>query len=248
MDTPEYDIIFRGDIVFGHQLNDVKQKLQVLFKADAAKIDALFTGRPVPLKRNLDESSANKYRDALTKAGAVVELVLSNGEVKSSSGDTHVAARSPIPSRAKWTLAPVGSLLLLASERPRAPKPLVIGETHLTLRAQQGNLLDASEAHQQVEATVTVPNLGLAELGANLVEASEKITSPVADITLENWDIAELGSDLLTPAERSVVVPAVTQVSDFGLAPVGSDLGQIKPKITPVVPDISGLSLHKSGS
>jgi predicted nicotinamide N-methyase len=49
MSAPEFDIIFRGDIVFGHQLAEVKAKLQQLFKADAAKIDALFTGRPVPL-------------------------------------------------------------------------------------------------------------------------------------------------------------------------------------------------------
>ncbi|HSC66388.1 MAG TPA: hypothetical protein VLC79_01760, partial [Cellvibrio sp.] len=74
MSAPEFDIIFRGDIVFGHQLAEVKLKLQQLFKTDAAKIDALFTGRPVPLKRNLDEATANKYRDALLKVGAMVEV------------------------------------------------------------------------------------------------------------------------------------------------------------------------------
>src|ERR1041384_5795987 len=75
MSEQQFDIIFRGDIVFGHQLADVKIKLQQLFKADAAKIDALFTGRPAPLKRGLDQASAQKYKDVLIKAGAQVELV-----------------------------------------------------------------------------------------------------------------------------------------------------------------------------
>src|SRR5690606_26150701 len=70
----QFDIIFPGDTVFGQQLADVKLRLQQLFKSDAAKIDALFTGRPVPLKRDLDESTANKYRDALLKAGAMVDI------------------------------------------------------------------------------------------------------------------------------------------------------------------------------
>ncbi|RYZ83522.1 MAG: hypothetical protein EOO68_32850, partial [Moraxellaceae bacterium] len=65
MSDQQFDIIFRGDIVFGHQLMDVKARLQQLFKADAAKVDALFSGRPVPLKRGLDIASAQKYKDAL---------------------------------------------------------------------------------------------------------------------------------------------------------------------------------------
>ena len=64
MSDQQFDIIFRGDIVFGHQLADVKLRLQQLFKADAVKIDALFSGRPVPLKRGLDLASAQKYKDA----------------------------------------------------------------------------------------------------------------------------------------------------------------------------------------
>src|SRR5690606_27763711 len=78
MSTPEFDIIFRGDIVLGHQLAEVKLRLQQLFKVDAAKVDALFTGRPVPLKRKLDEATANKYRAALLKAGAQVAICPSN--------------------------------------------------------------------------------------------------------------------------------------------------------------------------
>src|SRR6187431_1959690 len=110
MSAPQFDIIFRGDIVFGHQLAEVKLKLQQLFKADAAKIDSLFSGRPVPLKRNMDEATAQKYRDALIKAGAMVEICPSD---KSPAN----APAKPLPVREpravaeakklEWTLAPV---------------------------------------------------------------------------------------------------------------------------------------------
>jgi hypothetical protein len=255
MSTSEFDIVFRGDIIFGHQLTDVKQKLQLLFKADAAKVDALFTGRPVVLKRNLDELTANKYRDALTKAGAMVEVVLNSQSSASQNNTSQNKASAPEPvkvapvkssAQPQWTLAPVGSNLLTPSERPRAPAPFVLKETGFSLRPAQGNLLDATE-RKKVEATyVVAPNLDLAALGANLVEPNEIEHLPLLEIDIEDWGVAEAGSDLLTPAERHTVAPAIIQVGDFGLAPAGSDLGQLKPKVTPVVPDISGLSLKNS--
>ena len=240
MSTPEFDIIFRGDIVFGHQLADVKARLQQLFKADAAKIDALFTGRPVPLKRKLDEATAHKYRDALLKAGAMVDICASN------ASPANVAPRpAPVARRtsAGWTLAPVGADLLLAKERPVSAAPVQVDISSLSLRAAEGNLVDASEVPEEVNAQVVVPDLGLADVGSDLISADEKWELPLVEIELENWGIAEAGSDLLAEDERPVVLPAVVDVADFGLAPAGSDLGQLKPDVTPVAPDISKLRL-----
>ena len=70
-----YDLVFRGDIVLGHSLVDVKARMQQLFKIDAARVDGLFSGRPVPLKRDLDQETARKYQAVLNKAGAEVTLV-----------------------------------------------------------------------------------------------------------------------------------------------------------------------------
>ncbi len=244
MSVPEFDIIFRGDIVFGHQLADVKAKLQQLFKADATKIDALFTGRPVPLKRNLDEATANKYRDALIKAGAMVEVC---------STDTSPANAAPKPAPASrrvveavtpgWTLAPLGADLLPAKERPAQPAPVSVDVSGLSLRPAEGNLVDVSEVHEEISAQVIAPDLGLAAVGADLISADEKLELPLVEIELEDWDIAEAGSDLLTEDERPIVLPAIVEVGDYGLAPAGSDLGQLKPDVKAVVPDISKLHL-----
>lgn len=241
MSNSDFDIIFRGDIVFGHQLADVKLKLQQLFKADAAKIDSLFTGRPVPLKRNLDEVTANKYRDVLLKSGAMVEIYPSD---KSPANAPVVArpVRPKEPESSRWTLAPVGSYLSPVVQR--SPQPAArIDVSGLSLRPAEGNLVDSAEVSHEIEAVVIAPDLGLAAVGEYLIDADEKLELPLVEIELEDWEIAAVGSDLLTDDERPVVVPVAVANSDFGLAPAGSDLGQLRSNVKPVTPDISKLRL-----
>lgn len=252
MSAPEFDIIFRGDIVFGHQLADVKGNLQQLFKTDAAKIDALFTGRPVPLKRNLDEATANKYRDALLKAGAMVDVCPTDASPaaanKAVARAAPTARTAPDPANFRWTLAPLGSDLLPARERPVPAAPLLVDISNLSLRPAEGNLIDTSEVPEEIFAQVVAPDLGLAAVGADLINADEKWELPLVEIELENWEIAVAGSDLLTDDERPVVLPAVVEIGNFGLAPAGSDLGQLKVNVEPLNPDISGLRLADSGN
>lgn len=260
MSTSEFDIIFRGDIVFGHQLTEVKLKLQQLFKVDAAKVDALFTGRPVPLKRKLDEATAHKYREVLLKAGAQVEICPSDSNPATVApapkpapvrpvapapvnNPAATAAISPVTLVAPvWSIAPAGADLLPADQRPEAAAPVAVDFSGLSLRAQSGNLLDASEVAPIPVVTVAVPDLVVAEAGATLSD-EDHLPLPLVEIELEDWDIAEAGADLLRDDERPLVVPVAVGAVDFGLAPAGSDLGQLKPQVKPLNPDISGLQL-----
>lgn len=237
MSGTEFDIIFRGDIVLGHQLGDVKLRLQQLFKTDAAKVDALFTGRPVPLKRGLDEATANKYREVLHKAGAQVE-VCPSGAVNLAPP----AARTEPVRRSVWSLAPVGAYLLVPAERPKL-SPILIDTSRMSLRPAEGNILDASEAQQAPAAAVIAPDLGLADVGENLLRADESSALPLPEFDVSDWGLAEVGADLLSAGERPTVASSAITINDYGLAPVGADLGQIKTVIKPVEPDISALKL-----
>lgn len=235
MSTTEFDIIFRGDIVMGHQLADVKQRMQQLFKVDAEKVDALFSGRPVPLKRNLDEATARKYQEVLLKAGAQVQL--------SPSGSVNLTPPPEPQVRRQWSLAPVGAYLLTPTERPKTPAVL-IDTSRLHLHPAEGHLLDAVENPRAPAVAVTVPDLDLAEVGADLLTEEEKPALPLVELKAgEDWSLAEPGADLITAHERPPAAAPVGVSSDFQLAPVGADLGQIKLPLKPVEPDISGLSL-----
>jgi predicted nicotinamide N-methyase len=246
MSEQQYDIIFRGDIVFGHQLSEVKLRLQQLFKADGAKIEMLFSGKPTPLKRNVDLASAQKYRDALIKAGAQVELVAS-ADLKPVV-TTVPAAKESFTSTAEtqsdknWSIAPTGADILQGAER----KIFVaknVDTSAISLRPEGGNLVDAEEQRAKVTGVVTVPNYAVAEVGADLIRDHEKQKPQLLDIELRDWDIAELGADMINENEKPVVtMPKIKQLN-VSLAPVGADLEQIKPNVKPVSPDISKIRL-----
>jgi hypothetical protein len=69
-----YEVIFRGDLLAGQSVIEVKQRLAQLFNADATRIDQMFSGRPVVVKRNLDMETAERYQSTLLKAGALVDI------------------------------------------------------------------------------------------------------------------------------------------------------------------------------
>jgi hypothetical protein len=70
-----YRIVFQGGIATGQEPAQVKHRLAKLLHTDGARVGALFSGRPVTLKRDLGPGAAARYRKALEDTGAVVEVV-----------------------------------------------------------------------------------------------------------------------------------------------------------------------------
>ena len=80
-----YNIIFRGKILPGHDLAQVKAKIGQLFKLDDAKVEIVFSGKPVALKKGCDVEATKKLRAVLTKVGAEIEIMTSDGKLVKSS-------------------------------------------------------------------------------------------------------------------------------------------------------------------
>jgi uncharacterized membrane protein YhaH (DUF805 family) len=72
MPHSKYKIVFKGELMPDSVLDEVKDKLALLFKSDRSKINALFDGRPIALKRDLSADEAEKYLAALQRTGAKV--------------------------------------------------------------------------------------------------------------------------------------------------------------------------------
>ncbi len=242
MTEERFDLIFRGDIVLGQPLATVKARLQQLFKADADKIEQLFTGRPVAVKRRLDRATAQKYQQVLHKAGAQVEMVPARAE---GDGGASAKGAPPRPSAQPvargLSLAPVGPLLK-PSERPHLT-PVSVDISGLSLRPAQGPLLDASERIRIDSAEVSVPSFELAEPGEDLLSEQERDSLPLMAVEPEDWGLADVGAELLSPEERAPEAAPVA-APEFDVAPVGSDMGELKRDRAPVAPDISGLRLE----
>lgn len=74
MTGPFYKIILSGETLPGHQLEETKGKLAVIFKLSSDVVDRYFVGRPIVVKSNADLTTAEKYKAIFEKAGAVCSI------------------------------------------------------------------------------------------------------------------------------------------------------------------------------
>lgn len=71
----QYSILFTGEIAQGNNLETVKNKVAAVFRINSSQVAALFTGKPVVVKENVDRQTALQYKAAFERAGAVCQLV-----------------------------------------------------------------------------------------------------------------------------------------------------------------------------
>jgi hypothetical protein len=87
----EYQILFEGKLTGERPLDEVKRNLAALFKMKADQVDALFTGKPVVIKRDIDQATALKYQTAFKKAGAVCTVASDVAEAPPAAAKTKSA-------------------------------------------------------------------------------------------------------------------------------------------------------------
>ena len=228
-ETETYDLVFKGELVKGVELDLAKRNIGQLFKIDAAKVEKLFSGSATVLKKGLNFEAASRYRVAIKKAGARVDLKpcgavppRAAGKAQFGPASESQATTSTVPSQVKpsaetiatgFSLAPAGSDLLSPAEKMQQ-EPVVVDTSAISVRAQQGNLLDEEE-YQQV---VSLP------------------------LDLDGYDLAEVGTDVLRPEERAPDVRADVDISGLSLGPVGERLAP-KKAAPPPPPDVSAIHL-----
>ena len=74
MSLETYDVYFSGQIIKEHDPSEVRARIGRLFKLEGAKLERLFSGQPVLIKKNLEMEQAIKYRVAFREAGALVDI------------------------------------------------------------------------------------------------------------------------------------------------------------------------------
>lgn len=186
-----YDLIFKGELQKNADLKRTKLNLMHLFKINQAKVETLFTGKPIILKRNLDAHTANKYRVALKKAGAVISLRKS--EKAAPVKTKPQAPESNDSPAAHVSLAPVGSPLLNEKEKHKTPSVTVPDLNHLNLKQAHGNLLEAHEYQRPEKTAIAARDFSVAPTGSDLLRAEERQKQEAKAIKTEHLSIAEAG-------------------------------------------------------
>lgn len=88
MNDPErFEVIFHGEMVRKNELMDIKHQMRAMFQLDAGRVEALFTGQPLVIKRNLTKELAEKYKRAIAQAGGFSVVVAETPQPQTMAPD-----------------------------------------------------------------------------------------------------------------------------------------------------------------
>ncbi|MFO7704203.1 MAG: hypothetical protein R6V43_03555 [Halopseudomonas sp.] len=87
---PLFEIAFQGQVRPGVTLEQARARIGQLFQVGDEQLQVLFSGRRVVIKQGLDQASADKYRQAIERAGAVcsIELMGQEGALPAANAAT----------------------------------------------------------------------------------------------------------------------------------------------------------------
>lgn len=99
MTDKRFNIVFQGELVTGADPARVRENLARVFKMDAAKVEVLFSGKRVVLKKDVDQASAMKFRAVMKQAGAKCEMAPVGEPADSSPSSTRATFSPPDPAQ-----------------------------------------------------------------------------------------------------------------------------------------------------
>ena len=214
-----YEVAFYGKIKEGADPQVVKAKVAKLFNADEAKLAQLFSGKRIVIKKNIDASTANKYRVALDQAGASCEVTPVGGAETAADPAPAQAASAP-PAAAAPPQAPPAQT---ASPAPATAAPAAASAA-ITADSDPASVYEAKGGGEVAPPPQTDP-LGIT--GEQIDDLSATIAPVGSELQSEYKDEAEPAIDL----------------SGLDMAPVGSDIGSGKKEPDPPPPDTSGITM-----
>ena len=243
MDDSRFDIYLTGRLAAGLTPAAASERLAQLFRSTPESMRNLITGKPQLLKKSVDETTAQKYRDTLQRAGLEVAI---QAVVLTAAAEP---ASAPVAADSALSLAPYGSEALSPAERPQ-PVVVNIDTSHLSLAPQVFTPRVAIDTPGTAAGAGTVAKdaaadqFTLAPAEGDLLRPEEKAVPPAQVPAAPNLTLAEPGALLETLHEE--VIWVIPDISALTLAPPGEALlsaAEIAAPPTPVIPDISHLHL-----
>jgi len=238
--SERFRLVFRGEVLEGQQKAAVKQRLGATLKVDGERLDAMFTGKAVVIRKDADTDTAARFQIAFKRAGARLRVLPVATEAEARA--THAPeqpVRTPVESAATdapggFRLAPVGALLVDPSPPPSPP---AVDTSRFTL-ASPGALLGAP-----VEVAAVVPDVSHLTIAAPGTTLGEPSAVSATVVSTPSWKVAQAGA-LLARRAPDVEPPVDVDALGFEVAPAGALLDVAEHEPPPPPPDTSHLKLQ----
>ena len=178
MSLDTYDVYFSGNLLKDADTEEAKRKIGAMFKLEGDKLERLFSGKPIPIKRGVDMDRAVKFRVAFRDAGALVDIV------PEGQPAPNPAARPTPPQR---PAAPMPATKPTPAATPQAETPPATGADPSGLSLADGPLPTPTEPEAD---PVQVPDYGLsAPKDFNLSDCTPEVeAAPIPDISAMHLD------------------------------------------------------------
>jgi len=235
--SERYRLVFRGEVLEGQHKAVVKQRLGAALKVEGERLDAMFTGKAVTIRKDADTDTAARFQIAFKRAGARLRVMPVADELEQVPESVSKPAPSQRPAATDdgtFKLAPPGALMADPAPPTRQPD---VDLSQFTLAAA-GTVLGVPRVVDAV-----APDVSHFTIAAPGVTLSDAEPLPVMEPGVPSWDVAEVGADIGTsapPAEPTFELDDI----EFELAPVGTLLADADDAEAPQPPDTSHLRLQ----
>jgi hypothetical protein len=240
--TDTYQLVFRGEVIEGQHPAVVRKRLAMALKLDDERVQTLFTGNSVVIRKSVDHETAAKFQAVFKKAGARLRvLTIAAVDTAASLEPADSTTKSPTDSTGsgsgpeEWIVLPAGSFVLEPEERePFVPR--VIDTSHFALVKMKA--FAAAEVEREKQE-IRAPEFEVLPVGARI--SDERTTTAAVSTYVVAFELAEVGA-FLGPKTENVAVTLPTN-PDFDLAEPGTLILDSPPEPTPKAPDTSHLSV-----
>lgn len=203
MSEARFNVVFAGEMVAGADPAKVRENLAAAFKMDISKVEALFSGKRVVVKKDADQATAMKFRAVMKQAGAVCDL--------ERIGEESVAPATPAPA-APVPAAPAPAPVAVQSE----PAPAAAAAAPV-----KGGSLETVGTIRMGGTGFSGP-FEVAPTGADMADKHEGPPPIVPDVS--HFSVAPPGSDM--GQKKDDKPPVTPDISHLSIAPPGSKLSE----------------------
>jgi hypothetical protein len=189
-----YEIAFSGQIADGVDPDTVRRRIGKIFNADEKRLQHMFSGRRVLIKRRVDAATMAKYRSAFNKAGAICEIRRLSAAEKETGTVPGPAVKEAAPTRDEAPQAVANQSRYEGSEH--VPEALLTDPLGVT-----------GDDIEELRADV-------APVGSQMQHRMREV--PEAQFDLSGLEMAPVGSDLTTRTKEEV--PPLPDTNGISLA------------------------------
>ncbi|MBK6738570.1 MAG: hypothetical protein IPG64_12020 [Haliea sp.] len=241
-----YNVYFAGQVMAGFDARVVRDKLAKIFNADQATLDKLFSGKAQLIKRDCDAATAEKYKQALERAGAIPII-------KTAATAATTAAPAPANSPSSSPTNPPARAMTAAEKI--AALAAAPDETRYQQRASDSAAADhrsntavvRNETGSSADTDTESDNSGivLAPPGTAVLREEERAAPVVRAVDTSGLAIDATATRL---SDEPPPPPAAPDTRHLSMGAVGDTIPTLPSAATPLSPNLDGLALSAAGT